>query len=39
MMANHPEVSEVLGRTLTNIAETVNDQLNDTVYGNGFKLK
>ena len=25
MMANYPDVQEVMGRTLTNITETVND--------------
>ena len=28
-----------MGKTLTNITEALNDQLNETVYGNTFKLK
>jgi nitrate reductase beta subunit len=39
MLANHPDAHHVMGKTLTNITEAINDQLNDTVYGNSFKLK
>ena len=35
----HAELNKTMGKTLTNITESINNQLDQTVYGNTFKLK